>query len=65
MDGHDRSGDSDERRHLAPGACYTADLQFLALSSGVLSVESVRLVDLATQEAADVRDLPAIVAVGK
>jgi hypothetical protein len=50
-------------RHLAPGACYRADLSFLALSSGVLSVDAVRVVDLATNETADIRDLPAIVAV--
>ncbi|KAK7186535.1 hypothetical protein DPSP01_002035 [Paraphaeosphaeria sporulosa] len=49
--------------HLAPGACYTADLKFLALSAGVLSVDAVRLVDLATNETSDIRDVPAIVAV--
>ncbi|KAL1599482.1 hypothetical protein SLS60_007285 [Paraconiothyrium brasiliense] len=51
--------------HLAPGACYTADLKFLALSAGVVSVDAVRVVDLATNETSDVRDVPAIVAVGK
>lgn len=49
--------------HLAPGACYTADLKFLALSAGVLSVDAVRLVDLATNEISDIRDVPTIVAV--
>ncbi|KAF2657522.1 hypothetical protein K491DRAFT_654614 [Lophiostoma macrostomum CBS 122681] len=49
--------------HLAPGACYTAELKFLALSAGVLSVDAVRVMDLATQEVADLRDLPSIVAV--
>ncbi|KAF2019130.1 hypothetical protein BU24DRAFT_113008 [Aaosphaeria arxii CBS 175.79] len=48
--------------HLAPGACYTVDLKFLALCSGVFGVESVRIIDLATQETADIRDLPSIVA---
>ena len=48
---------------LSPGSCYTADLKFLALSAGVLSVESVRIIDLATNETADVRDLPSIIAV--
>lgn len=52
-------------RHLASGACYTAQLKFLALSAGVLGVDAVRIVDLATQEAADIRDLPSIVAVEK
>lgn len=50
-------------RHLAPGACYTAQLKFMALATGVLGVDAVRLVDLATQEAADIRDLPSVVAV--
>ncbi|KAF2866716.1 TRAPP trafficking subunit Trs65-domain-containing protein [Massariosphaeria phaeospora] len=51
--------------HLAPGACYTAEIRFVALSSGVLGVEAVRLVDLATQETSDIRDLPTIVAIEK
>ncbi|KAJ4296771.1 hypothetical protein N0V90_006819 [Kalmusia sp. IMI 367209] len=51
--------------HLAPGACYTADLKFLALSAGVLSIDSIRVVDLATNETSDIRDVPAIVAVEK
>lgn len=52
-------------RQLAPGSCYTADLKFIALSAGVQSVESVRVIDLATNETADIRDLPSIVAVEK
>ncbi|KAF2496180.1 hypothetical protein BU16DRAFT_561014 [Lophium mytilinum] len=48
--------------HLSPGACYTAELKFLALASGVLSVDALRVVDLATQEATDIRDLPSIIA---
>ncbi|KAF2263972.1 hypothetical protein CC78DRAFT_495885 [Lojkania enalia] len=51
--------------HLAPGACYTADLKFQALSSGVLSVDAVRVIDLATQEAANIHELPSIVAIEK
>ncbi len=35
----------------------------MALSAGVQSVESVRVIDLATNETADIRDLPSIVAV--
>ncbi|KAI8936547.1 hypothetical protein NX059_006950 [Plenodomus lindquistii] len=50
---------------LSPGSCYTASLKFLALSAGVLSVESVRVIDLATNETADVRELPSMVAVEK
>jgi hypothetical protein len=50
--------------HLPAGGCYTAELRFLALSSGALNVEALRVVDLATQEVADIRELPSIVAVG-
>lgn len=52
-------------RQLSPGSCYTANLNFIALSAGALSVESVRVIDLATNETADIRDLPSIVAVEK
>ncbi|KAL6169189.1 hypothetical protein ACJQWK_05547 [Exserohilum turcicum] len=48
---------------LSPGSCYTADLKFLALAAGVLSVEAIRVVDLVTNETVDIRDLPSIVAV--
>lgn len=48
---------------LVPGSCYTAEMKFVALAAGVQGVECVRVVDLATNETADVRDLPAIVAV--
>lgn len=41
-----------------------ADLKFLPLREGVLGVESVRVIDLATNETADVRDLPSVVAYG-
>ncbi|CAI6242283.1 unnamed protein product [Periconia digitata] len=51
--------------HLVPGACYTADIKFIALSAGVLSVEGLRIIDLATNETIDIRDLPAVVAAGK
>ncbi|EUC50182.1 hypothetical protein COCMIDRAFT_82750 [Bipolaris oryzae ATCC 44560] len=48
---------------LSPGSCYTADIKLLALTVGVLSVESIRVVDLVTNEAVDIRDLPSVVAV--
>jgi hypothetical protein len=47
---------------LSPGSCYTADLKFLPLSTGVLGVESVRVVDLATNETVEIRELPSVVA---
>ncbi|KAH8727474.1 TRAPP trafficking subunit Trs65-domain-containing protein [Phaeosphaeriaceae sp. PMI808] len=46
---------------LAPGSCYTADLKFLPFSKGVLGVESIRVIDLVTNETADIRELPSIV----
>ncbi|KAJ4380851.1 hypothetical protein N0V86_004213 [Didymella sp. IMI 355093] len=49
---------------LAPGSCYTADVGFVALAAGEQAVECVRLVDLATNETADIRDLPSIVVIG-
>ncbi|PNY24513.1 Uncharacterized protein TCAP_05556 [Tolypocladium capitatum] len=43
---------------LAPGACHVAEMQFLALREGIVGVEAVRVVDLASQEHVDIRDLP-------
>lgn len=45
---------------LAPSACHTVEIKFLALKAGVFSVEAVRVVDLGTQEHVDIRDLPSI-----
>lgn len=60
-----RNGANTAGRQLAPGSCYMADLKFIALAAGVQTVESVRVIDLATNETADIRDLPSIVAVEK
>lgn len=54
---------TDLNRSLPPGSCYTSNLKFLALSAGVLAVDSVRVIDLATNETVDVRNLPSIIAV--
>ncbi|KXJ91932.1 TRAPP trafficking subunit Trs65-domain-containing protein [Microdochium bolleyi] len=43
---------------LAAGACHAVELKFLALKAGIASVEAVRVVDLATNEHVDIRDLP-------
>lgn len=48
---------------LAPEACAVVELRFLALRTGVVGVEAVRVVDLATQEHVDVRELPVVVVV--
>jgi hypothetical protein len=50
---------------LGPTACYTAEIKFLPLASGVLHLEALRLVDLATQQTMDVRHLPDIVAIDR
>ncbi|KAH0566083.1 hypothetical protein GP486_000521 [Trichoglossum hirsutum] len=46
---------------LAALACHVGELRFLALAPGVLNLEAVRVIDLSTQETADIRDLPSIV----
>lgn len=52
-------------RPLAPAACFTTELKFIALASGVLYLDCLRVVDLNTQEATDIKDVPDIVAVEK
>lgn len=46
---------------LAPGACYEVQLKFLALRTGVVGVEAVRVVDLGSSEHVDIKDLPSVV----
>lgn len=46
---------------LAPSACHTVELRFMALRSGVISLDAVRVIDLASQEHVDIKDLPSIV----
>jgi hypothetical protein len=46
---------------LAPSACHTVELRFMALRSGVVELDAVRVIDLATQEHVDIKDLPSIV----
>lgn len=48
-----------------PSACHTAELRFVPLTTGLLSVEGVRVVDLNTNETTECRELPSIVSVGK
>ncbi|KFX90039.1 hypothetical protein V490_06683 [Pseudogymnoascus sp. VKM F-3557] len=49
---------------LAPSACHMTELRFMALQSGVLGLEAVRVVDLGTQEHVDIKDLPSVVVSG-
>ncbi|CAK7266861.1 hypothetical protein SEPCBS119000_002246 [Sporothrix epigloea] len=46
---------------LAPNACHVVELRFMALRAGVVSIEAVRVVDLASQEHVDVRELPTMI----
>lgn len=46
---------------LAPSACHTIELRFVALRSGVVGMDAVRVIDLVTQEHVDIRDLPSII----
>ena len=48
---------------LSPGSCVDAKLEFVPLAKGVLQIEAVRVVDVGSGEAIDIRDLPDIVAV--
>lgn len=43
---------------LTPGSCHVVELQFLALKEGLVGIEAIRVVDVATQEHVDIRDLP-------
>lgn len=46
---------------LAPGACHVADLRFLALKAGIVSLDAIRVIDLGSTEHVDIRDLPIVV----
>ncbi|KAK6335597.1 hypothetical protein TWF696_002364 [Orbilia brochopaga] len=46
---------------LAPNACHTAELRFIALATGVLTIEGVRVVDLMTNDHTECRELPTVV----
>lgn len=43
---------------LSPGSCHVVELQFVALKEGIVGIEAVRVVDLATNDHVDIRDLP-------
>jgi len=46
---------------LAPSACHTIELRFMALRSGITGLDAVRVIDLVTQEHVDITDLPSII----
>jgi len=50
---------------LMPSACHTTELSFVPLTTGLLSLEGVRVVDLNTNETTECKELPSIVSVGK
>ena len=50
-------------RILPPAACYAACINLLALAAGAVRPDALRIVDLATQETADVIQLPCTLAV--
>ena len=47
---------------LAPGSCFETEIKLLALSEGFLEIEAVRIVDMDSNEAVDVRELPDVAA---
>ncbi|KAL2832119.1 TRAPP trafficking subunit Trs65-domain-containing protein [Aspergillus cavernicola] len=50
---------------LLPGTCYSTELKFLPLAVGSLRLESVRLIDVNTNETTDIRDVPDILSFGQ
>ena len=48
-----------------PSACHTAELRFVPLATGLLSIEGVRVVDLNSNETTDCKDLPCIVSIAR
>jgi hypothetical protein len=51
---------SNKRRPLGPSVCFSAQLVFLPLTVGILHLEALRLIDLATQLSVDIKELPDI-----
>jgi len=47
---------------LLPGACHTMQLEFLALSSGLVGLDSINVVDVDTRESVRIVEVPDIVA---
>lgn len=47
---------------LNPGSCVDTKLEFMPLAEGFLQIEAVRVVDVGSGDAVDIRDLPDIVA---
>jgi len=47
---------------LVPGSCHDTQLEFLALSSGIVGLESLTVVDLDSREAVSITELPDVVA---
>ena len=47
---------------LMPGACHNLALEFLALSPGIIDLESLTIVDIDTRETVHITELPDVVA---
>ncbi|KAI1259793.1 TRAPP trafficking subunit Trs65-domain-containing protein [Xylariaceae sp. FL1019] len=45
---------------LAPGACHSTELRFVALKEGLASVDAIRIIDLGSNEHVDIRQLPSV-----
>ncbi|ORY62107.1 TRAPP trafficking subunit Trs65-domain-containing protein [Pseudomassariella vexata] len=43
---------------LPPGACHVVELRFMALKSGIVGMDAVRVIDLGSSEHVDIHDLP-------
>lgn len=54
--------DSDlQLESLSPGASVDAELRFIALAAGALAIAAVRVTDMVSGDAVDVRDLPDVI----
>ena len=47
---------------IQSGSCYATELEFLPLAKGFLTIESIRVVDVLTNEAVEIYDLPDVMA---
>lgn len=47
---------------LPPGACFETQMKFRAMTTGVLDLGVIRIVDLETRQTVDVRELPDVIA---
>ena len=55
-----RNSADDSLRPLPPGACHNVQLEFLTLSTGLVGLAAVHVIDLDTRETTQITELPDI-----